>query len=505
MASGRERLDELAGLDRLGVEVEGPPWILGRRGLPLEAPENTLASFERALEAGLDGLDLDVRAAAGGEPVVLRDARLERTTDGEGAVAARSLPELFQLDAGGWFSRDFAGEPVPHLDEVLELEPGPGRVPVHLLEIHDAGLVPELALRLREPHAPRTVRVASRRRDLCVELSEAGLDALLLAPRAEHEVLAFARDARLAGVGVTTAAGWATGAAGEAWPLERWALGADEAEEQYALLRGGLTGLASCEGRRALAVRALTRLAREGQDAYPLAAEPLLVSSAPAEGPGGDWTGEWAPRVRVANPFPFASRALVRAFVRRGAFESEGLPVALELAPGEESAVDFGLRGGSWSPGGDPLVAALFAWDAGPGRPAGRLLLDLTLRRERRVRADAITQRVEMLRESPGVSRATMTLRRRGGALRVAVEDPGGLRDPRVSVSLDGELWHGGATLQVPLPERFDGAPGGVPFSCGFHGLPAAGGPPVLRRWAGGLPDDPRSGGPGRLLPRRRA
>jgi hypothetical protein len=98
-----------------------------------------------------------------------------------------------------------------------------------------------------------------------------------------------------------------------------------------------------------------------------------------------------------------------------------------------------------------------------------------------------------------------MTLRRRGGTLRVAVEDPGGLLEPRVTVSLDGVLWHGGASVRVPLPERFDGERLGVPFSCGFRGRPAAGGPEVLRRWAGGLPDDPRSGAPGRLLPRRSA
>ena len=503
MATGRERLDELAGLDRLGVAVDGPPWVLGRRGLPLEAPENTLASFELALDAGLDGLDLDVRAAATGEPVILRDAHLGRTTDGTGALCDCTLPELFQLDAGGWFSRDFVGEPVPHLDEVLELEPRPGRAPVHLVELHDHELVGELALRLREPHAPRTVRIASARRDLCVELSEAGLEAVLLAPRAEHEVLAFARDARLAGVGVTTPEGWSTAEAGESWPFERWALGVEEADQQFELLRSGLSGLTTSEGRRALAVRALARLARSEQEAYPLSAAPLLVAPAAGDGVGGDWAGEWRPEVRVENPFPFPCRVLLRCFVRRGAFEAEGLPVSLELEPGERRALEFSLRGGSWSPGGDPLIAALYAWEAGPGRPAGRLLLDHTLRRERRVRADAITQRVEMLRESPGVPRATMTVRRRGASLRVAVEDPGGLDDPCVLVAVDGEHWFGGGAVTVPLPERFDGVPEGVPFSCGFEGSPAAGESRVLRRWAGGLPDDPRSGAAGRLLPRR--
>ncbi len=503
MSRARERLEELAGVGDLGVELEGPPWLLGHRGLPLEAPENTLVSFERALEAGLDGLQYDVRVTAGGEPVVLRDARLERTTDGHGPVHEHGLPELFQLDAGGWFSKDFVGETVPHLDEVLELEEEPMRPPMHLIELHESQLVGEQAP--RQPHRPYSVRVASPRRDVCLELTDAGVPAVLLAPRAAADDLAFVRDARLAGFGTTSPHGWDTQAGGESWPCERWALGVDDADELFELCLRGVNGITTSEARRALAIRGLAALRREDVENFPVACESLLVGNQPAEGGGGDWSGDWRPEVRVANPFPFPCRALVRVYVRRGVFETEGLPQALDLATGEERMVAFRLRGGSRSPGGDPLLAVLYAWDEGPGRPAGRLLLDRSLQRERRVRADAITQRVEMLCESPGAPRATMTVRRRRDQLTVAVENAGGLEEPHVAVVLDGVAWYGGASLRVPLPEHFDDAPTGVGFSCGFHGRPLGGGSIVLRRWAGGLPADPGTGAAGRLLPLRRA
>jgi glycerophosphoryl diester phosphodiesterase len=83
------------------------------------APENTLASFEVALELGADVLELDVHLSREGEVVVIHDERLERTTDGRGLVHEHSLAELHRLDAGRWFDQRFAGQRVPTLDEVL--------------------------------------------------------------------------------------------------------------------------------------------------------------------------------------------------------------------------------------------------------------------------------------------------------------------------------------------------------------------------------------------------
>jgi glycerophosphoryl diester phosphodiesterase len=70
------------------------------------APENTLASFRRAYEAGVDVFELDVHATRDGEVVVLHDPTLERTTDGAGPVAALTYAELARLDAGHRFTPD---------------------------------------------------------------------------------------------------------------------------------------------------------------------------------------------------------------------------------------------------------------------------------------------------------------------------------------------------------------------------------------------------------------
>ena len=94
--------------------------VVGHRGAPHRAPENTLASYRAALEISVDAIELDLHLSSDGHLVVIHDDRLERTTDGEGPVHALTLAELRQLDAGGWFDPAFAGERIPTFDEALE-------------------------------------------------------------------------------------------------------------------------------------------------------------------------------------------------------------------------------------------------------------------------------------------------------------------------------------------------------------------------------------------------
>jgi glycerophosphoryl diester phosphodiesterase len=94
---------------------------LGHRGAMSLAPENTLAAFALAREVGADGVEFDVQLSADGEPVIIHDHTLERTTDGHGAVAAHTLGELRQMDAGRWFDARYAGERIPTLQEVIDL------------------------------------------------------------------------------------------------------------------------------------------------------------------------------------------------------------------------------------------------------------------------------------------------------------------------------------------------------------------------------------------------
>lgn len=94
-------------------------FIWAHRGASGSAPENTLAAFRAAEEAGADGIELDVHLSREGVPVVIHDDSVDRTTDGRGAVRRLSLRELRSLDAGHWFSPAFAGERIPTLEEVL--------------------------------------------------------------------------------------------------------------------------------------------------------------------------------------------------------------------------------------------------------------------------------------------------------------------------------------------------------------------------------------------------
>lgn len=99
------------------------PVRIAHRGAsgPGLAPENTLAAFERAVQLGVDAVEIDVRVTADGVPVVLHDATLDRTTDREGPVAELTLAQVRQADAGAWCGAAFGGQRVPTLVEVLDL------------------------------------------------------------------------------------------------------------------------------------------------------------------------------------------------------------------------------------------------------------------------------------------------------------------------------------------------------------------------------------------------
>jgi glycerophosphoryl diester phosphodiesterase len=87
------------------------PLILGHRGAPYDAPENTMRAFRLALEQGADGIELDVQPSADGVPVVLHDDTLDRTTDSAGDVALLPWERIAAARIGG--------EPVPRLEEVV--------------------------------------------------------------------------------------------------------------------------------------------------------------------------------------------------------------------------------------------------------------------------------------------------------------------------------------------------------------------------------------------------
>ena len=93
--------------------------VIGHRGAAGLAPENTASAFQAAADLGVP-FELDATLSQDGELVVIHDDSLERTTTGQGAVAATVWADIKGLDAGSWLDSRFTGEPVPRLADVLE-------------------------------------------------------------------------------------------------------------------------------------------------------------------------------------------------------------------------------------------------------------------------------------------------------------------------------------------------------------------------------------------------
>ena len=102
------------------IEHFPSPIILAHRGDLTHAPENTLPSFQQALQKGADGVELDAKLTSDGHVIVIHDATVERTTNGKGRVASLSLEDIRKFDAGLWFDEKFRGTQVPLLEEVFE-------------------------------------------------------------------------------------------------------------------------------------------------------------------------------------------------------------------------------------------------------------------------------------------------------------------------------------------------------------------------------------------------
>jgi glycerophosphoryl diester phosphodiesterase len=103
------------------------PLVIGHRGYCQFAPENTLPSFQLALAAGADMVELDYYHSRDGKLVVIHDHELDRTTDATNRWARKNIPvesktaaELQSLDAGSWFDPKYAGTKIPLLAEALD-------------------------------------------------------------------------------------------------------------------------------------------------------------------------------------------------------------------------------------------------------------------------------------------------------------------------------------------------------------------------------------------------
>lgn len=131
---------------------------IAHRGASGSAPENTLVAFKKAIDIGVDAVELDLHGTADGEVVVIHDTSLDRTTNRDGRVNQTPLETIQRADAGGWFSSEFVGEPVPTLVEALACI---AKQTIAVLEIKDPLIAEAVVTGIRE----------TRTRDLTVIIS----------------------------------------------------------------------------------------------------------------------------------------------------------------------------------------------------------------------------------------------------------------------------------------------------------------------------------------------
>lgn len=134
------------------------PLIIAHRGASAEQPENTLASFRRALALEVDGIELDVRVTRDGVPVVFHDAALRRLTGTAGRVAGKTWAELRSL-------RVRSREPIPRLTDVLHLTRGLTVVQIEL----KSGPVAPIIRAIKAARATEWVILASFDHRLVIE------------------------------------------------------------------------------------------------------------------------------------------------------------------------------------------------------------------------------------------------------------------------------------------------------------------------------------------------
>ncbi|MFP4501603.1 MAG: glycerophosphodiester phosphodiesterase [Candidatus Hydrogenedentota bacterium] len=104
--------------------------VIAHRGASAYAPENTIAAFRLADEMHADWFELDCTITRDNKVVVIHDKNLERTTGVDRPVSALTMAELKELDAGDWFSPEYAGERLPTLGEALDY--AKGRIGVYI-------------------------------------------------------------------------------------------------------------------------------------------------------------------------------------------------------------------------------------------------------------------------------------------------------------------------------------------------------------------------------------
>lgn len=105
---------------------------IAHRGASGYAPENTFASFDKALKMKADYIEFDIQRTSDGKLVIIHDPTVDRTTNGRGSVQSMSFSQLKMLDAGTWFSKDYTNQRIPSFQELLNRYAGKVKMLIEL-------------------------------------------------------------------------------------------------------------------------------------------------------------------------------------------------------------------------------------------------------------------------------------------------------------------------------------------------------------------------------------
>ncbi|RGS34034.1 MULTISPECIES: glycerophosphodiester phosphodiesterase family protein [Clostridia] len=126
--------------------------VMAHRGASTEAPENTMAAFQKAIDDMSDYIELDVQLTNNGEVIVMHDSNAYRTTGVDANIVNMTYKEVKTLDAGSWFSDEYVGENVPSLKEVLELTQGKIKLNIELKPADNGTALAKNTVRLIEKY-----------------------------------------------------------------------------------------------------------------------------------------------------------------------------------------------------------------------------------------------------------------------------------------------------------------------------------------------------------------
>ncbi|KAA8784414.1 glycerophosphodiester phosphodiesterase [Paenibacillus amylolyticus] len=169
---------------------------VAHRGFSSIAPENTMAAFNMAMERPeVQWMELDVQLSRDGVPVVIHDFTLERTTNGKGRVKDTDWSILKQLDAGSWKGKNYTGERIPSLSELLDRSCGKVRLNIELKTQGDMypGLPAAVIHEIRKRHMQHDVVITSFEPAALVEVKK-------LAPELETGLIIDAKPGDLLAV-----------------------------------------------------------------------------------------------------------------------------------------------------------------------------------------------------------------------------------------------------------------------------------------------------------------